>query len=294
VKKVDFALPSLLAATAVASCSTTSAPSVACGPDNVATTNADVVVTVNAEAAWYYASLDPIVFGGPLPSADAAGPGDAGTRDAGIGLTDAGVSAASNAAASAVAAAAGNYFPNSCATVTASGNVVTFTMDLCSGPLGLVASSGIFTATLNVVGSFVQVQLAGTNIMANGGTVNLSTAGTFTVIDGLKTLQVTSQSTGTGPNGNSVMQMGMYTLVWPTGTGCATINGAVSGVGSGSFAGSSTQITGYLACTNKCPQSGMTTSSFNGGSVTLSFNGTNNAQCTASNGTSSSVPLICP
>ena len=66
MKKVDFVLTSLLGAMAVASCtSTSSAPVVACGPDNVATTNADVVAAVNAEAASYYASLDPIVFGGP-------------------------------------------------------------------------------------------------------------------------------------------------------------------------------------------------------------------------------------
>ena len=211
-----------------------------------------------------------------------------------MSLTDAGLSAASSAAARAVAAAAGNYFPNGCATVTASGNVVTFTLDSCSGPLDLVASSGIFTATLNVVGTSVQTELAGNNVMANGGTVNLSTSGTFTVTNGQKTLQATSQSTGTGPNGNSVTHMGMYTLAWPTGTGCATINGSFSGVGSGNFSGTNTQITNYLACSNKCPQLGTTFSAFNGGSVMLTFNGTNNAQCTGSNGTSASVPLVCP
>jgi hypothetical protein len=272
MKKVDLAV-TVLGAMAVASCSSNSAPLV-CGPDNVATTNADVVATVNAEAAWYYASLDPIVFGGPI-------------------VADA-VATASEAAATAVAAAAGNYYSDSCATVTASGNVVTFTLDLCSGPLGLIASSGIFTATLNVVGTTVQVQLAGDNIIANGGTVNLSTSGTFTVINGQKTLHASSQSTGTGPNGNSVTHMGTYTLVWPTAAGCAAINGSLSGLGSGSDSGTSTQITNYVPCTNKCPQSGTTVSAFDGGSVMLTFNGSNNAQCTASNGTSASVPLNCP
>jgi hypothetical protein len=296
MEKVDFVLASLLGATVVASCSNnTSAP--VCGPDNVATTNADVVAAVNAEAAWYYASLDPIVFSGPLVAAAPVGRNSTdatGPSDAGISLTDAGLSAASNAAASAVAAAAGNYFPNACATVTASGNVVTFTMDLCSGPLGLVASSGILTATLNVAGNTVQVQLAGNNIIANGGTVNVSTSGTFTVINGQKTLHATSQSTGTGLNGNSVTHMGSYTLVWPTGTGCATLNGSFSGIGSGTYSGTSTQITSFVTCTNQCPQSGTTFSTFNGGSVTFTFNGTNNAQCTASNGANASVSLVCP
>jgi hypothetical protein len=127
MKKV--VLSSLLGAMAVAACtSTTTSAVVACGPDNVATTNADVVAAANAEAAWYYASLDPIVFGGAIV-ADvpvAADPDGGITLDAGFGLPDGGFSAASAAAASAVAAAAGNYFQNGCATATASGNVVTF------------------------------------------------------------------------------------------------------------------------------------------------------------------------
>ena len=61
------------------------------------------------------------------------------------------------------------------------------------------------------------------------------------------------------------MHSGMYTLVWPTGTGCATINGTLTG--SGTSAGTTTQITNYVACTNECPQSGMTVSSFSGGGV---------------------------
>jgi hypothetical protein len=86
----------------------------------------------------------------------------------------------------------------------------------------------------------------------------------------------------------------MYTLVWPTGAGCATINGTLSAVGSGEFAGTSTTIMNLVTCTNKCPQSGTTVSSFNGGTVSLAFNGGTSAQCTASNGTSASISLDCP
>ena len=158
-----------------------------------------------------------------------------------------------------------------------------------------MGTTGIVTATLNVVSNSVQIQLAGNGISANGATLNLATSGTLTATaSGQKTLQASSQTSGTGPGGNNVMHTGMYTLVWPTGTGCATINGTLSGIGSGIYAGTMTQITNYVACTNMCPKSGMTVSSFNGGSVTLAFNGSTSAQCTSSIGTSASIPLNCP
>jgi hypothetical protein len=122
----------------------------------------------------------------------------------------------------------------------------------------------------------------------------LTSAGTLTAAaNGQKTLSVNTQTSGTGPEGNSITHTGMYTLVWPTGTGCATINGTLSGIGSGTFAGTSTQITNFVACKNVCPQSGTAVSSFNGGSTTLTFNGTNDAQCTASDGTTAGIALNC-
>jgi hypothetical protein len=203
--------------------------------------------------------------------------------------------ASSAAAATAVAASVGKYFPNGCATATATGNVVTFHLNNCSGPLGLVASTGTVTATITVVSSAVMVQLAGNNIAANGATINLATSGTLTAsASGQKTLQSNTHSNGTGPFGNNIAHTGMYTLVWPTGAGCATLNGTLSGIGSGAFVGTSTTITNYVACLNKCPQSGTTMSTFNGGTVTLAFNGSNTAQCTSSLGTSASIQLNCP
>jgi hypothetical protein len=258
--------------------STSASPVVACGPDNVATTNWDVVVVNNYEAAWYYASVDaiPIAFYDP----SGAGDPDGGTPS-------------SAAAASAVAAAVGNYFQNGCATASATGNVVTFVLNNCTGPLGLVASTGTVTATLTLQTNAVGVQLAGSNIAANGATINLSSSGTLTSSNGQKTLTANSQTTGTGPYGNSVAHMGMYTIVWPTGTGCATINGTLSGSGTAGNV-TSTQITNYLACTNECPQSGSAVSSFNdGGTVTLTFDGGTSAQCTASNGTSAPLAIQC-
>ena len=279
----------MLGSVALVACtSTTSSPVARVRPGQCGGHDAEIVAATNYEAAWYYGVLDPVPLGfytvadvtvpeGALSHARDLRPGSAvpmvpvptvpvpvAPVDAGVlaPLVEAGVATASSAAAaSAVAASVGHYFPNGCATASASGNVVTFKLNDCTGPLGLVGSTGTVTATLNVVGNSVQVQLAGNNISANGATVNLSTSGTLTATaSGQKTLQASSQTGGTGPDGNNIMHSGMYTLVWPTGTGCATINGTLTG--SGTSAGTTTQITNYVACTNKCPQSGMTVSSF--------------------------------
>jgi hypothetical protein len=267
--------------------STTTSPAVVCGPDDVATTNWDVVATTNYEAAWYYASLDAIPLG--FYAVESA--------EVGLQADPAATSSATSsaAAATAVAASVGHYFPNGCAIATATGNVVTFRLNNCAGPLGLVGSTGTVTATITLVSNAVQIQLAGNNIAANGAVVNLATSGTLTAgANGQKTLQSNTHSNGTGPDGNGIAHTGMYTLVWPTGTGCATLNAMLSDIGSGAYSGTTTQITNYVACLNRCPQSGTATSAFNGGTVTLAFNGSNTAQCTSSIGTSASIPLHCP
>jgi hypothetical protein len=281
MKQSGWLLAPLLGTAILAACtSTTSSLVVACGPDDVATTNWDVAVATNYEAALYYGALDPIPVGFYTVASAPIG-ADAAPADP------------SAAAASAAAAAVATYFPN-CANATAAGNVTTYTLNNCTGPLGLVGASGTVTATFNVVGSSVQIQLAGNGVHANGGILNLMSSGTLTAgANGQKTLQANTTTSGTGPDGNNVMRSGMYTLVWPTGAGCATINGTLNGVGSAGFVGS-TQITNYVACAGKCPQSGSTTHAFAGGTVTLQFNGSNSAACTASNGTSASVPLTCP
>jgi hypothetical protein len=157
-----------------------------------------------------------------------------------------------------------------------------------------VATSGTFTATFNVANGAVRIQLAGSNLAANGATINLATSGTLTAnASGQKTLTVNSQTSGTGPDGNGVSHMGTYTMVWPTGAGCATLNGTLSGVGAGNFSGTTTTITNFVACANTCPQSGTTTSAFKGGTATLTFNGTATVQCNASDGTSASFPISC-
>lgn len=274
-------LAPVAAAVALLGACTSTIPSavVACGPDGVATTDSDVVLVTNYEAALFYASADAI----PVAFYDPSGASD---PDAGGG------GSTSAAAARAVAASAGNYFPSTCAAASASGNVVTFVLDNCTGPLGLFASTGTVTATLNVQSSSVGVQLLGNNISVNGATINLSSVGTLTASSGMNILTAYPHTTGTGPNGNDAAHTGMYTIVWSPGTGCATINGTLSGSG-GVQNVTSLQIASYVTCANGCPQSGTAVSSFKGGAVMLTFNGTSNAQCSSTIGSGAALPLQC-
>lgn len=268
---------------ALASCtsSTNTPPAVACGPDDSATTASDVVLVTTDEGGFFWASVDPI------PASVFTFTTTAGGVPAPQAIT----------AASAVAAAVNNNFPNSCASATANSNVVTFNLNNCSGPLGLTGASGTITATINTPGTGqVQVALSGNNITtSDGASLNLNTSATATINgSGQKTLQATSMTNGTGPFGNPVSLSGSYSLVWPTSANCGTFNGTLTGVGSGSFAGNSVQFTNVVACAGQCPQSGSATGSFNGGTVTLAFTGSNNAQCTSTTGNSATVALKCP
>jgi hypothetical protein len=269
--------PASLAVLMPAACTSgsTAVAVLACGPDSVATTNSDVVIVNDYEAALYYASVDaiPVTFyEPPLVSGDLA--------------------TLSADAASAIAGATGKYFQNGCATASVIGNVVTFVLDNCTGPLGLVAATGTVVATLSVQSSAVGVQLSGHNFTANGATMNLATVGTLTASNGQKTLTATTQTTGTGPNGNNASHSGMYSMVWTPGSGCATVSGTLTSTGSILHV-ASTQITNYVTCTGKCPQSGTSVSTFSGGTVMLTFNGSSTALCNASDGTSANLPLQC-
>jgi hypothetical protein len=273
-----FAL-ALVCATACTNNNTT--PVVPCGPDSFATSTADLVFVTNYEAGLYFAAIDPIpvsLFAFGVVATAAATP-------------------QSVTAANAVAMAAGNNFPNACARATANQNIVTFTLTNCSGPFDITNLSGIVVVTLTATGNgTIQAQLTSTGLMANGATMNLNTSGMATVSgSGQKTLVATSMTNGTGPDGNSLVHGGSYTVVWPTGTNCATINANLTGTNpTVATNGASTIIVNYVTCKGMCAQSGSSTTTANGQSVTLTFNGTSTAVCSASNGQTAGVPLRCP
>ena len=85
-----------------------------------------------------------------------------------------------------------------------------------------------------------------------------------------------------------------FPVAWEGGgSGCSTINGTFTRVGSRSNT-ASIAIDGYERCDSQCPQAGSVTSTFPGGSLTLTFDGSSSAQCTSSAGGAQSFALACP
>jgi hypothetical protein len=268
-------VPSVLALL-VASCSSGSS-STTCGPDSIASTARDVTSATESEAGFSLAVTDSIPTG-LLQSADA-----------GLGGSPA------EEAADAVASAVGQYFsPSSCAAATRNVNVVTIQLSGCSGPLGLSAANGTISATITVDIHGLHVEVDG-NVTVGSAKLQLKSNGTASISADLrtKTLQIESSGGGTGPLGNNVAHTGSYTLSWEGGgTGCATIDGTFTGVGSRSDT-ASIVIAGYKRCSGQCPQAGTVTSTFPGGSLSVVYNGTSTAQCTSSAGGMQAFTLAC-
>jgi hypothetical protein len=271
----------ILTFTCADACTNNNITPVVCGPDSFATSTADLVFVTNYEAGLYFAAVDPV----PVSLFAFGVAGAAATTPQAV------------TAANAVAMSVGNNFPNGCATATTNQNVVTFHFANCSGPFDITNLTGTVVATLTTPGNgTIQAQLTGNNLATNGATINMSTSGTATVSgSGQKTVVATSMSTGTGPNGNSLVHGGSYTVVWPTGTNCGTINASLTGTNMDVVtSGANTTIMNYVTCNGMCPQSGTSTTTANGQSVTLTFTGTSTAVCSASNGQTAGVLLRCP
>jgi hypothetical protein len=250
----------------VAGCTADDPAATGCGVDDVAAVASDVVVVTNVEASLYFAVADAVSLNPADPSA------------------------------APVAAAAAKYFPRGCATATADQNFVTFQFNDCSGPLGLTHVAGTVTAGLSSDGAgALGITLTGDDIAADGGVFILNTSATVYADSGsTRMLMATSMSNGTGPEGQSVDHSGNFTLRWSTGARCATLNASLQGITTGDHGPAAMTITDFVTCTGACPSAGIAIDQFQGGSVRLDYDGAPFAFCSANNGTSAAIGLLCP
>jgi len=281
----------------------------AAAPTNLTASGFYDVVLAVAPATDAAASFDGALTDGELPDgalADGALPDgelpdgalvDAASADGGVPGQTPNVegSISVTVVAGAAAALAGQFFtPSSCVSATATGNVVTYSMNNCTGPLGVKAASGKYTVTFTpaVTQSGLDIALAGSGITVNGATLQLDTQATLTLgADGVtRTLQATTQSSGTGPNGTDTSRTGTYTLTWQPTTACATLKGSIL-----TPSMSTATISDYVTCSGKCPSSGQVTRTTPGSDVTVLFNGTSTANWTETPNTQTgTIGLHCP
>ncbi len=196
-------------AVAIVACSSSTVTAPADQP--AAQTASDVTVATNYEASLVWAAADPV------PTALFAATAEPSAE----------ISPGASAATASAGAVNQEFSPSGCATATANANVATFTLNNCAGPGGLTGASGTFTATFAPSVQGLEIQLAGTNITANGANIGVASVGFLAVASDMvtKTFQANTASGGTGPFGNAVSRIGSYTLSWQSGTSCGTING---------------------------------------------------------------------
>ena len=171
---------------------------------------ADDVAVTDSEAGLAWAAADTAAVG---------------VLDVTVGTQAVSGSSVAQAAASAARMA---FSPSGCVNATASGNVVTYVLNACAGPLGIVGASGTFTSTLTPGPQGLQVQLAARSLRINGAVIDVQTQGAVTSSGGgsSRMFQATTMSSGTGPYGNSTSRTGSYTLAWQTGSTCGTVTPA--------------------------------------------------------------------
>lgn len=197
------------------------------------------------------------------------------------------------AATMAAASAKTWYQPSTCATATAAANVVTYTLNNCTGPWGLVHVSGTVVVTYTKQADGIHADANATGLSVNGATLNLNSQAVYSVSGTTKTLVVSTDGGGTGPRGNQISRHGSYTVSWDTSTMCGTLDGDWStGIGGATW---STTVSGYKQCKGSCPASG--TLAHTGGlshvTITVTFDGSADAKWTSSRGRSGTVALLC-
>ncbi|MDB4969704.1 MAG: hypothetical protein JWN44_5393 [Myxococcales bacterium] len=183
--------------------------------------------------------------------------------------------------------------PASCVKTSAELNVVTYTLDNCTGPSGLVHVTGSAVVTYSAAADGIHASGTASALQVNGTTMDLSAAANYPVTNGTKKLVVATNGSGVGPRGNSITRNGSYRLTWNDATGCGTLDGAWStGINHATWA---TSISNYAQCIGHCPTSGRLahTGGLSGVTVTVDFDGSSQARWTSSRGHSGTIGLFC-
>ena len=135
------------------------------------------------------------------------------------------------AAAAAAHDAPGFFTPASCVSASAAANVMTLQLAGCSGPFTQSEVSGTVMVSFTPAPSGAQLAVASNFLLVGGAILIISTQSLLTGSGEARTLAVTTDGNGVGPNGTSVVRQGQYTISWMNGDACAAIDGNVSAGG---------------------------------------------------------------
>jgi hypothetical protein len=188
------------------------------------------------------------------------------------------------------------FMPQGCVTAQTAVNTVTYTLNKCTGPYGLLKLDGTITATFAPMpGGKIQVELSAKAFKIS--TVSVDVLATAVITTGVtqNSAVVTSSSNATNARGDVATHSGNYTAGWDPS--CLTLNGTftTSIVTSQGATAWTTQISNFHQCSGMCPDANgsVTVTGAKGDTVTVHYSNGGTAEVTTSSGTTSMILLAC-
>lgn len=194
-------------------------------------------------------------------------------------------------AAQIVADSVDRYFtPAGCASVEREGSALTYRLSDCSGPLLPARIDGTLEASFAMDGDAIDFEVASRELEVNGAPSEFAVNGSYTASEDTRIVQYSAKPT-LATFGATFSASFDGTVTWTAGSNC------IMSDGSGRLAndGRSWDVTlaGFARCADACPSAGVVTLSDGAGTMTLTFDGGEQATFRQSSGETESIALDC-
>lgn len=189
------------------------------------------------------------------------------------------------------------FLPSGCLTVTkdATNRKVTYALDGCTGPWGLLRVSGSVVATYTQTASgATQVEVDGAGLRYNRATADYHATAVLTASGLSRTMTWQGALTGVTARGRAFKRTASWTMLWSVGASCVELDGNAEGTVLGRPI--DTTVQHYVRCRGECPEADgkiTVTDTSTKRSVEIDFDGTNEAKLSVMGGPATTIVLAC-
>ncbi len=182
--------------------------------------------------------------------------------------------------------------PSGCLTATIDGRTVTYALDDCSGPYGLVHVTGTVVVTYTVQGEGIGYESTADDLDIDGAIVDIDGQGVYNRAGTRHEIVGSIAGSGVGPRGNEFSRQGTRTIAWDSETECFALDGVwMTDVEGYRW---TTTVEGYEKCADACPVAGADVRwESERGALSVSFDGSDVASWETDAGRSGTVDLFC-
>jgi hypothetical protein len=194
-------------------------------------------------------------------------------------------------AARAAGSAGSTFSPPGCASAVAFGGEVTYTLERCSGPLGMRDLTGQITVRYESTRAELRMRVSSNELSSSGHAVVLDlTLRRSATGERARRLSVTSNSSLSGERSLVHRDIG-FEIRYAAESGCVEVTGR----GDLDLDGRTLDYTldGYSRCAGLCPKSGLLTLQDDSRSASVRFDGTNQPAYATSDRRSGKLELEC-